>query len=55
MEAHAQGVLLTAAKHHFKPTYMRAVSGSMNYKGPMLSLEDIDRKLANALANHPKG
>jgi bifunctional DNA-binding transcriptional regulator/antitoxin component of YhaV-PrlF toxin-antitoxin module len=48
IEAHAEGVLLTAAKHHFEPADVRTVRGCMNYKGPALSLDDIDRKLASA-------
>jgi AbrB family looped-hinge helix DNA binding protein len=50
IEAHAQGVLLSAAKHHFKPTHAQAVRGCMNYKGPAMSLDDIDKKLASAFA-----
>jgi AbrB family looped-hinge helix DNA binding protein len=50
IEAHAQGVLLSAAKHHFEPTHAQAVRGCMNYKGPALSLYDIDKKLASAFA-----
>jgi bifunctional DNA-binding transcriptional regulator/antitoxin component of YhaV-PrlF toxin-antitoxin module len=50
IEAHAQGVLLSAAKHHFEPTHAQAVRGCMNYKGPALSLDEIDSKLASAFA-----
>jgi len=50
IEAHAQGVLLSAAKHHFEPTHAQAVRGCMNYKGPALSLDDIDKKLASAFS-----
>ena len=48
IEAHAQGVLLSPAKHHFEPTHAQTVRGCMNYKGPPLSLDDIDKKLAIA-------
>jgi AbrB family looped-hinge helix DNA binding protein len=50
IEAHAQGVLLSAAKHHFEPTDAQAVRGCMNYKGPAMSIDDIDKKLASAFA-----
>jgi AbrB family looped-hinge helix DNA binding protein len=50
IEAHAQGVLLSVAKHHFEPTHAQAVRGCMNYKGPALSLDDIDMKLASTFA-----
>ncbi len=50
IEAHAQGVLLSVAKHHFEPTHAQAVRGCMNYKGPALSIDDIDKKLASTFA-----
>jgi AbrB family looped-hinge helix DNA binding protein len=50
IEAHAKGVLLSAAKHQFEPTDAQAVRGCMNYKGPAMSLDDIDKKLASAFA-----
>ena len=48
VEQHAHGVLLSAAKHHFKATSAQSVRGCMNYKGPALSLDDIDKKLATS-------
>ena len=50
VEQHAQGVLLSAAKRQFAPTSAQAVRGCMNYKGPALSLQDIDEKAALAFA-----
>ena len=50
VEQHAQGVLLSAAKLHFKATSAQSVRGCMNYKGPALSLDEIDKKLATSFA-----
>ena len=50
IEPHAQGVLLSAAKHYFAPSDPDTILGCMNYKGPALSLDEIDKKLAIAFA-----
>lgn len=50
IEPHAQGVLLSAAKHYFAPSDPETILGCMNYKGPALSLDEIDKKLAIAFA-----
>ena len=50
IEAHPQGVLLSAAKHYFAPSDPDTIVGCMNYKGPALSLDEIDKKLAIAFA-----
>jgi len=50
IEQHANGLLLSAAKHHFKPTQLQSVRGCMNYKGPALTPEKIDEKSALAFA-----
>ena len=48
VEHSAQGILLTPAKQHFPPTRAEDVRGCMGYKGPALSLEEIDKKTAQA-------
>jgi AbrB family looped-hinge helix DNA binding protein len=48
VEHSAQGVLLTPAKQHFPATRAGDARGCMHYKGPALSLEEIDKKTAQA-------
>ena len=48
IEPHAQGVLLSAAKHHFPPSNSQIVRGCMNYKGQALSIDEIDKQVAAA-------
>lgn len=48
VEHSAQGILLTPAKQHFPPTRAEDVRGCLGYKGPALSLEEIDKKVAKA-------
>ncbi len=50
IEPHPQGVLLSAARHYFAPSDPDTILGCMNYKGPALSLDEIDKKLATSFA-----
>ena len=50
IQAHPQGVLLSPAHHYFAPSDPETARGCMNYKGPALSLDEIDQKLAVAFA-----
>ena len=59
IEQHPQGVLLSPAKQYFPVTTVDELRGCVNYKGPALSLDDIEKKLAKvvskqrlALASH---
>ena len=54
IQAHPQGVLLSAAKRYFAPSDPDTLLGCVNYKGPALSLDEIDKKLATAFAENWK-
>jgi AbrB family looped-hinge helix DNA binding protein len=54
IEPHAQGVLLSAAKRYFPLSDPDKLLGCVNYKGPALSLDEIDKKLATAFAENWK-
>lgn len=50
VEPHPQGVLLSAAKRYFDASDPDTLLGCVNYKGPALSLDEIDKKLTTAFA-----
>ena len=50
VEQNAQSIVLSPVKRHFPLTRSDEVRGCMAYKGPALSLEEIDRRVAVAFS-----